>query len=217
MPQMTKFQPARRTRTGRALGALGMAVALALTATACGGDDGDSRPTVSTTKHNEADVAFATAMIPHHAQALSMVDLTMERTLDPQVQQLAEDIREAQGSEIEMMADWLQDWGEEIPETMRDHANAGHDTDDMGSDMEGMDTDAPGMMSSEDMESLENASDAEFQSLWLEMMIEHHAGAVEMATTEQDEGRYKPAIDLAGSIIEGQNAEIVKMETILGS
>ena len=70
-------------------------------------------------------------MIQHHAQALSMVDLTIERDLDPEVQQLAERHPCRSGPEIETFSDWLTDWGEEVPETMRDHVNAGHDNDDM--------------------------------------------------------------------------------------
>ena len=73
---------------------------------------------------NDADVDFATAMIPHHAQALVMVDLTLGRELSPEVQQLTEDIQAAQGPEIELMVDWLTQWDQPVPETMRDHTNA---------------------------------------------------------------------------------------------
>lgn len=197
-----------------------VAAALTLTLSACGddsADDTDGSAEVSATEHNAADVEFATGMIQHHAQALSMVDLTRDRPLDPEVERLAEDIRAAQGPEIETMADWLQEWGEEVPETMRDHSNAGHGDDhsDHEESMEGMDTDLPGMMSAEDMTELEEASDADFQALWLEMMIEHHEGAVEMAEDEQDDGRYQPAVDLARSIEESQAAEIETMEALL--
>lgn len=192
-----------------------LVLGLALTLTACSGDDTTAQ--VSETEHNDADVAFASDMIQHHAQALSMVDLTVDRTLDPEVQQLAEDIREAQGPEIETMTDWLQDWDEEVPETMRDHSNAGHDTEGMGESMEGMDSDMPGMLSADEFDRLENAPDADFQTMWLEMMIEHHEGAVEMAQDEQEEGRYKPAVDLAEDVVETQTEEIEKMESLLGS
>jgi uncharacterized protein (DUF305 family) len=198
----------------------GLTLGLALALTACGNEDepaGSTSSQVSETEHNDADVAFATGMIQHHAQALSMVDLTIDRTLDPEVQQLADDIRAAQGPEIETMSDWLQDWDEEVPETMRDHANAGHDMEGMGDSMEGMDSDLPGMMSGEDFEALENASDADFQTMWLEMMIEHHEGAVEMARDQQESGQYEPAVDLAGDVVDTQTAEIEQMESLLGS
>lgn len=204
-------------RPARLLGTL--TLGLALTLTACGNDEAanDASTQVSETDHNDADVAFATDMIQHHAQALSMVDLTVDRTLDPDVQQLADDIREAQGPEIETMSDWLQDWDEEIPATMRDHSNAGHDMEGMGDSMDGQDSDMPGMMSGDDFDELENAPDSEFQTMWLEMMVEHHEGAVEMAQEEQDNGQYKPAVDLAGAVVETQTAEIDKMKTLLGS
>ncbi|WP_248581095.1 DUF305 domain-containing protein [Nocardioides sp. InS609-2] len=204
----------RNTRTTRALGAL--TLGLALTVTACGSDDTDTAPQVSTTEHNDADVAFATDMLQHHAQALSMVDLTLDRPLDPEVQQLAEQIRDAQAPEIETFTDWLTDWDEEIPETMRDHSNAGHDMGEMSDSMEGMDSDMPGMMSADDMTHLEDAPDAEFQTAWLEMMTEHHEGAVQMARSETEDGQYKPAIDLAEDIITSQSAEIETMKGLLG-
>jgi uncharacterized protein (DUF305 family) len=210
-------------RTTRALGATLITATLALALTACGADEDDgASQELSATEHNEADVAFASDMLQHHAQALSMVDLTLDRPLSPEVQQLADQIRTAQAGEIELFADWLTDWDEEVPATVRDHANAGHDMDDMdhseGMDgMEGMDSDMPGMMSGAEMSALQDAPDAEFETLWLEMMIEHHTGAIEMAEAEQEDGRYEPAVTLAGEIVELQAAEIATMEELLGS
>jgi uncharacterized protein (DUF305 family) len=208
----------RVNRVTRAIGATMLTAALALTVTACGDDDSGSdtgaSTEVSTTKHNAADVTFASDMLQHHAQALSMVDLTMGRTLDPEVQQLAEQIREAQAPEIETFTDWLTDWDEKIPETMRDHTNGDQE---MGDSMDGMDTDMPGMMSAEDMTALENAPDADFQTMWLEMMVKHHEGAVEMAKTEQEDGQYRAAVDLAADIVDSQSGEIETMKALLGS
>lgn len=182
---------------------------------ACGNNDDATQQETQTASNgdtfNDADVAFATDMIQHHAQALAMVDLTLNRDLDPEVQQLAEDIREAQGPEIEQMTDWLTDWDQPIPETVRDHVNAHGD-----GDME-MDSDMPGMMSSEEMSDLEDTEGAEFQQMWLEMMIEHHEGAIEMAQTEQAEGEHTAAIDLAENIESTQQDETSTMETLLGS
>lgn len=202
-------------RMKRALTALTLALALALSA--CGNDSSDDSVEISATEHNDADVEFATAMIPHHAQALSMADMTMKRDLNPEVADLVEEIRAAQGPEIETMTDWLTDWDEEIPETMRDHVNSGHGDSNADEQMEGMDQtdDMPGMMSAEDMTALEKASDAEFQRMWLEMMVEHHKGAVQMAETEKAEGQYEPAVKLAEQIISSQEEEIQEMEQLL--
>lgn len=202
-----------KTRT-RVLSALTLTLALGVGLTACSDDTDTTAATseVSTTEHNDADVTFATDMIQHHSQALSMVDLTLDRPLDPEVQALAEDIRAAQAPEIETMADWLTKWGEDVPETMRDHVNSEGGMDDMdhGDQM-------PGMMTSDDMDALENASDAEFQGMWLEMMVEHHEGAVEMAETEQADGQFKDAVDLAGQIVDAQKQEIETMNDLLES
>ena len=117
------------------------------------------------------------------------------------------------------MSDWLTAWDQEVPETMRDHSNAGHDMGgDMSDRMEGMDpghSDMPGMMSAEEMDELQDASDAEFQDLWLEMMVEHHEGAVEMARTEQEDGEFADAIALAQEIETAQQQEIETMEGLL--
>lgn len=203
-------------RPHRVLGALVLGLSLTLTATACGSDS-DPEPTtaLSSTQHNDADVSFATDMLQHHAQALSMVDLTAGRPLDPAVARLADDIRSAQAPEIENFVDWLTAWGEPIPETMRDHANAGHAAGDMADSMKGLDADMPGMMTAEDMTALEDAADADFQSRWLEMMIAHHEGAVEMARTEIDGGRHRPAVELAKTIVDSQSEQVDTMKGLL--
>ncbi|MGB0099537.1 MAG: DUF305 domain-containing protein [Nocardioides sp.] len=210
-----------RLRRVGAVGAVGaLAIALLIGVAACG-DDADDAPSASRTASNgdvfnDADVAFATEMIQHHAQALSMVDLADGRPLDPEVHQLADEIRAAQSPEIETMSSWLTAWDEEVPATMRDHSNAGHHAGgDISEQMEGMETDMPGMMSGEEMDELQDASDREFQELWLSMMVEHHRGAVEMARTEQDQGELAEVVALAEAIESAQEREIETMESLL--
>ncbi len=204
-------------RLTRALGASLLVTTLATSLVACGGEEAGTTTTgLSATEHNETDVAFARDMIQHHAQAVAMVDLTRERDLDPEVAQLAEGIRNAQVPEIETFTDWLGEWDEEIPPTMLDHANAGHGSGDLSETMEGMDDAMPGMMSGADMDALQDAGAGDFQTMWLEMMIEHHEGAIEMARTEQQDGRYQPAVELAAEIEESQGDEIETMRDLLG-
>ena len=148
---------------------------------------------------NEADVTFVQGMIPHHRGALEMAQLAESRAEDPRVQDLATRIEAAQDPEIETMTGWLEDWGQ--PES-----------DDMGGmDMGGMDMGGMDM----DMSGLEAATGAEFDRMFLEMMIEHHRGAVEMAETEIAEGQNADAIALAREISSSQTAEIAEMETLL--
>ncbi len=195
-------------------------VTLALTAlTACGGTEegagtgagaGAVRTAENGDRINDADVAFATEMIPHHAQALEMVDLTVGRTLRPEVRALAEQVREAQAPEIEQLTGWLTEWGEEVPATSRDHVNSGHDSSHLDQDM-------PGMMTTAEMDELAGARGAAFESMWLEMMVEHHRGAVEMARAEQASGHFEGATALAGDIATAQEQEIVRLTELLGS
>lgn len=194
-------------RYQRALAAT--AAALTLTLAGCS----SSESSAGGSGHNDADVDFASDMIQHHAQALEMVDLTLGRELDPEVVTLTEEIRAAQAPEIEKMADWLEDWDQPVPETSRDHANA--HAEDHGEGAE-LDTDMPGMMSAEEMDALENAAGAEFQTMWLEMMIEHHEGAVEMAEVQVEEGSNAKAVALAEDIISTQEREISTMQDLLG-
>ncbi len=183
-----------------------------------GGSTPDSSSSSSAEQHNDADVAFATDMIQHHAQALAMTDLVAGRSVSEEFTQLVDDIRAAQAPEIELMSDWLQEWGEPVPETVRDHANAGHsghsgDSGHSGEAPEG--EEMPGMMSADDMAELEDAPDAAFEELWLEMMIAHHEGAVAMAETELDEGSAQAALDLAEQIRSSQTDEIAHMQEML--
>ena len=198
----------------RRLAAVVCVIALATALVACGDDPdvsnsapSDIRTAANGDVFNQTDVDFATHMIPHHAQAIEMVTLADGRPLDPDVEQLANQVRDAQVPEVETMTDWLTAWGEEVPETSLDHSNAGHDTS--------MDGDLPGMMSAEDMDALQKASDEGFQELWLEMMVEHHQGAIEMATTELSAGRFPDALSLAESIKTSQQAEIQELEQVL--
>jgi uncharacterized protein (DUF305 family) len=74
-----------------------------------------------------------------------------------------------------------------------------------------------GMMSAEDMKMLEQAKGAAFDKMWLEMMIKHHEGAVEMAKTELAKGSSADAKKLAQAIIDAQQKEITEMQGMLKS
>lgn len=209
-----------RTTLRRLASATG-AITLALSLAACGDDGGDGgdakrQPTAVETARNgdvfnQADVDFATAMIPHHAQALQMALLAQDRPLPPEVRALVDQVQAAQTPEVETMTTWLTDWDQDIPATSMDHANAGHDMGDMG-EMDEME----GMMSGSAMAELEDASDEAFPKLWMTMMIEHHEGAITMARTEQEDGRFPDAVALARAIVDGQAAEIATMKALLG-
>ena len=192
-------------------------LAAALTLAACGSDDthggmsgtsgtvgtSSTAPSAGTQAHNDADVAFATQMIPHHEQAVEMADLAATRAATAEVTQLATEIKQAQDPEIRTMSGWLAAWGQPVP------TPGGHDMssmDDMG---------MSGMMTDEEMQQLSAASGADFDRSWLTMMIKHHEGAVAMATTQLAQGQSPEAKVLAQQIIDAQKVEIATMQQLL--
>ena len=187
-----------------------------LTLAACGdGSDSDTSggSSSSTSKHNDADVTFAQDMIPHHAQAIVMSTMAKKQARDPKLRQLAADIQAAQGPEIEQMSGWLKEWGEDVPKGMGGMGGDGdHDMGDMGMMDDG---DMPGMMTGRQMMNLDKSSGSRFDRMWLQMMIEHHEGAIEMAEIEQRKGLSNNAIELAKTIESAQTDEIALMKSML--
>jgi uncharacterized protein (DUF305 family) len=146
--------------------------------------------------HNDADVAFAQMMIPHHEQAVTMAGYALDRASDPAVRALAEQIAGAQGPEISTMTGWLDGWG---ASTMSDHS--GHAM--------------PGMMSDAAMERLSGLSGKDFDRMFLRMMVAHHQGALVMAESALIAGSDPEVERLAQEIIDAQQAEIEQMRQML--
>jgi uncharacterized protein (DUF305 family) len=157
--------------------------------------------------YNATDIGFAQGMIPHHAQAIEMADLALTNTTNPDVLALANKIKTAQSPEIEKLSGWLREWGQTVPSIAP--GSMDHDMSGMGGMM--MD----GMMSQADMDRLETSTGTEFDRLWLELMIQHHEGAVKMSKSEVAGGKNSDAIALAEAIISSQQTEITTMESLL--
>ena len=190
----------------KTLAAVALLVTAGLTLTACGEDtDSDATNNDSSSAFNDADVTFAQQMIPHHEQAVEMAQMAQGRASSEEVLSLAEDIEAAQGPEIDTLQGWLETWGEEVPASGMEHGDMGHDS---GGTMSGM-------MDEEQMSGLMAASGADWDQMFLEMMTEHHEGAIEMAEVEVDQGENPDAVALAEKIISDQQAEITQMQQLL--
>lgn len=176
----------------------------------------------ATATFNDADVAFAQMMIVHHQGAIQMADLAPSRAQNQDVLALAARIKAAQAPEIDQMTSWLTAWGA-APSMMSGSATSGMGGMDMGGmDMGGTTSAAessamsmPGMMSGDQMQQLESASGAAFDKMFLELMIVHHQGAVEMAETEIADGSNPEAVALAQKIKSDQTAEIAEIQALL--
>ncbi|MCG8469643.1 MAG: DUF305 domain-containing protein [Gemmatimonadetes bacterium] len=165
---------------------------------------------------HEADVTFMTGMIAHHAQALVMSRLASSHDASPAVRTLTGRIINAQNDEIAVMSRWLRERERHVPEieidgiTLTidgvDHAGSGHAMH------------MPGMLTLDQLRALDRARGAEFDRLFLELMIQHHNGAVAMVHelfaidgAAQDDLTFK----LASDIQVDQITEVARMERML--
>ena len=148
----------------------------------------------TTSTFSGTDIMFAQMMIPHHQQAVDMSTLAETHTTNPEILALAKQIKDAQAPEIKQMTAWIESSGAGM---------------DMGHDM-GMN----GMLSDEQMTALGNAQGAEFDKLYLEGMIGHHEGALQMAKMIENSSNAE-AKTLAVNIVTSQSAEIEKMKQML--
>jgi len=171
----------------------------------------------SSDTHNDADVAFAQQMVPHHEQAVTMSDLALEpdRGASAEVRALAEQIGSAQHTEIEQMNGWLEEWGEDGSGS--EHGGHGAEHGDGHGEGHGGGDGHEGMLTDEQLDDLAAATGAEFDTLWLTSMIEHHEGAITMAQKVVADGKDPDVRDLAEQIVQVQQDEIEQMRAIVSS
>jgi len=150
-----------------------------------------------------SDVAFMQMMIPHHAQALEMAALAKTRADDEQVKAVARRISAAQGPEVIAMSSWLRARGLEV-------AAGGHEQEHGDTAMM-----MPGMLSEPEMRQLASSRGARFDRLFLEGMMSHHEGAVQMAGAVAVEGIDIQVSEVAAEVDVGQTAEIGRMRELL--
>lgn len=183
-----------------------LAAALALSACSTGGTTtgsgiapATSSPAASTAVFNDTDVSFAMPMVDHHKQAITMAQTMLDKTgIDPRITALAQQIKAAQAPEITMMNSWVTAWGAT--------------TDSMpGMDMSG------GSMTDADMAALEAANGPAADKLFLQQMIQHHQGAIDMGNVELKAGQNPDALALATKVVADQTKQIKDMQDILAT
>ncbi|MFE5407666.1 DUF305 domain-containing protein [Microbacterium sp. NPDC056569] len=152
----------------------------------------------------EADVLFVRDMLHHHSQALQMTGYVPDRTGNRDILLLAERMDVSQTDEIALLEKWLQDRGEPVRDP--DESHGAHAAE------------MPGLLTDAQLAQLEAARDDEFDRLFLEFMIIHHSGAVEMVgDLYQAGGGLETELDIMASHIEAdQNIEIERMRGLLG-
>ncbi|MGH9322125.1 MAG: DUF305 domain-containing protein, partial [Vicinamibacteria bacterium] len=155
-------------------------------------------------QYTEADVRFMQGMISHHAQALEMTELLASRSERDVMRKLAERIEISQEDEIRMMQEWLRTRGQAVTEVDAHHAHGAHLM--------------PGMLTTEEMSRLGEARGAEFDRLFLELMIKHHRGAltmVEELLAQQGAAQDSQLFGFTSDITADQSMEIDRMDVML--
>jgi uncharacterized protein (DUF305 family) len=163
--------------------------------------------------YSDADVAFMTGMIPHHAQAVIMAGWAPSHGGRSDIAILCARIVVGQADEIRSMQQWLADRDQPVPDATSTR---------MKMKMNGVEHDMlmPGMLSDEEMAELDKARASEFDRLFLLGMIKHHQGAIDMVNdlfkaygAAQDDTIYKFASD----VFADQSIEIEVMRKMLAS
>ena len=163
--------------------------------------------------YSDADIAFMTGMIPHHAQAVIMAGWAASHGARSDVAILCERIVVGQADEIRSMQQWLADRGQPVPDATSTR---------MKMKMNGVEHEMlmPGMLSDEEMAELDRARGRDFNRLFLLGMIKHHQGAIDMVNdlfkaygAAQDDTIYKFASD----VFADQSIEIEVMRKMLAS
>jgi uncharacterized protein (DUF305 family) len=159
---------------------------------------------LSQVQYTGADIKFMQGMIGHHAQAVEMVALVPSRTATDDLRKLALRIDVSQKDEMNMMREWLQARGQQIPDPRAHHM--------MG------DTLMPGMLTPEEMARLAEAKGVAFDRLFLEGMIKHHTGAITMVHdlfATDGAGQTPDIFSYASDVDADQRMEIDRMDSML--
>jgi uncharacterized protein (DUF305 family) len=144
--------------------------------------------------YTDDELMFASMMIPHHSQAITISDLALANTTNPEILSFATAIRDAQAPEIAQMQSWLD-------QSDYSGTHAGHM--DMG-----------GMLSDEELAELSTAKGSAFDRLFLEGMIAHHEGAIDMLSMIKNSTNSEVK-KLSADIFTSQSAEIEAMKALL--
>jgi uncharacterized protein (DUF305 family) len=136
------------------------------------------------------------------------------------VRRLAFDISSTQTNQVGRMQGWLTLWGlpltsSEVMAWMADGSMAGHDMSHMPGAAAQDGAVMPGMATEAELAQLRSLSGAPFDVLFLQLMIRHHQGGLDMAEYAEQHASEAAVRGLAGAIVASQSAETATMEAIL--
>jgi uncharacterized protein (DUF305 family) len=152
-------------------------------------------------RYTRADVEFMQGMIAHHAQAIYMSRMAESHKANPRVVRLAIKIDQSQIAEIRIMQDWLRSNGQHAPDTSSWRTMT-----------------MPGMLTAAELDSLDKRTGVDFDRRFLELMIRHHEGALQMVDDLFATPLAGQDVDVnvfANDVVEVQTAEIGLMRRLL--
>lgn len=186
-------------------------------------------PTAVTPSTTSAEAGFARDMQTHHLQAVQLSALVRERSDDAAIRLLAFDIATTQQQQAGQMYGWLTVWG--LPQASPEpemtwmtrptlEGVAGHDHGSSGAGPDAAHVPGepmPGFATAEQLDELRAADGVEAERIFLELMIEHHVGGVDMAEAVLDRSEHRVVTGFATAMIKAQLSEIVYMEGLLAA
>jgi len=201
--------------------AVALAVAIVLVAIGAFAAGRLSTSFVSTPSTTSAAAGFARDMQVHHNQGVELAMLIRDRSTDENIRGLAYDIATSQSNQSGQMLAWLYEWKlpPAAPEpsmtwmTRPTLTGAGHDHGTEGLHQPG--DPMPGLATREQIIELTALDGAEAEQLFLQLMIAHHQGAVDMAKAVLDRTDVPVVTNLATAIVASQTSEIDYMTSLL--
>ena len=167
------------------------------------------------------DIGFAQDMSVHHRQAVLMAGLARDRSADPAIRSIAFDIETSQLEQVGRMQGWLSLWDAAPLPTgrymtwMTDASMPGMAHGSGPGTAAGVAT-MPGMASPADLERLRASNGAQFDVLFLQLMLRHHQGGVPMATYTAQHAETAQVRNLADKIVDSQGAESKYLAQLIG-
>ncbi|WP_187365251.1 DUF305 domain-containing protein [Cellulosimicrobium cellulans] len=173
------------------------------------------QPALTAAPEGSVDAGFARDMQAHHAQAVDLAVLVRDRSTDEEVRTVALDILLTQQNQIGQMAGWLSTWG--LPAAASDPPMAWMTGSEHGHGAAAADGYAamPGWVSRADLARLTAATGVEADRLFLQLMIPHHQGGVEMAEYAVEHAQRPQVVALARNIVTSQERELTALQDML--
>lgn len=165
------------------------------------------------------DVGFAQDMSVHHLQAVTMANIARDRSRDSRVRSFAFDVASTQLEQVGRMKGWLMLWDQPeqavgdymtwMPEASGHGHGASADAASAG------DAPMPGMATTAELAKLRSLSGRPFDVYFLQLMLRHHQGGVEMAEFAKRRGSLHAVRTLAASMLASQGPEMTLMRQYL--